>query len=171
MSSLVQSQKAVSAYCLLVSHNSTLVQQQLLYLSPQNTKNICITFVQRRPNVFDGGPQMCKYHDNNCGLSIRWTDPENTNVVHQPWLCNATWACKAGLFIFNNIFVIQESLNGRVVTCQFVKLNVNIQVWFPMFEMFLLRSTHISDNNVTQIRHYQMCPIVVMGKSVHVATQ
>ena len=40
-----------------------------------------------------------------------------------------------------------------------------------MFQMFLLRSTHISDNNVTQIRHYQMCPIVVMGKSVHVATQ
>ena len=30
----------------------------------QQTQNICITFVQRRPNVFDVGPTLYKYYAN-----------------------------------------------------------------------------------------------------------
>ena len=31
---------------------------------PQQTQNICITFVQRRPNVFDVGPTLYKCYTN-----------------------------------------------------------------------------------------------------------
>ena len=31
---------------------------------PQQTQNICITFVQRRPNVFNAGPTLYKCHTN-----------------------------------------------------------------------------------------------------------
>ena len=34
------------------------------YVSSQQTQNICITFVQRRPNVFDVGPTLYKYYTN-----------------------------------------------------------------------------------------------------------
>ena len=30
----------------------------------QQPQNICITFVQRRPNVFDVGPTLCKCYTN-----------------------------------------------------------------------------------------------------------
>ena len=30
----------------------------------QQTQSICITFVQRRPNVFDVGPTLYKYYKN-----------------------------------------------------------------------------------------------------------
>ena len=37
---------------------------QLFYLHSQRTQNICITFVQRRPNVFDVGPTLYKCYAN-----------------------------------------------------------------------------------------------------------
>ena len=33
-------------------------------VATQQTQNICITFVQRRPNVFDVGPTLYKCHTN-----------------------------------------------------------------------------------------------------------
>ena len=38
----------------------------------QKTQNICITFVQRRPNVFDGGPTLYKCHTNVLCLLGYW---------------------------------------------------------------------------------------------------
>ena len=37
-------------------------ESHLFYLSSQLAQNICITFVQRRPSVFDVGPTLYKYH-------------------------------------------------------------------------------------------------------------
>ena len=34
------------------------------YGPPQQTQNICITFVQRRPDVFDVGPTLYKCYTN-----------------------------------------------------------------------------------------------------------
>ena len=34
------------------------------WLSAQQTQNICITFIQRRPNVFDVGPTLYKWYAN-----------------------------------------------------------------------------------------------------------
>ena len=36
----------------------------------QQTQNICMTFAQRRPNVFDVGPTLYKYHTNVLSLFI-----------------------------------------------------------------------------------------------------
>ena len=33
-------------------------------VTTQQTQNICITFVQRRPNVFDVGPALYKHYTN-----------------------------------------------------------------------------------------------------------
>ena len=33
-------------------------------MTTQQTQNICITFVQRRPNVFDAGPTLYKCYKN-----------------------------------------------------------------------------------------------------------
>ena len=35
-----------------------------LEMSSQQTQNICIAFVQRRPNVFDADPTLCKCYTN-----------------------------------------------------------------------------------------------------------
>ena len=45
------------------------------WLLSQQTQNICITFIQRRPNVFDVGPTLYKCHTNvlcllGCGLFV-----------------------------------------------------------------------------------------------------
>ena len=45
------------------SHNYVLCEH-----SSQQTQNICITFVQSRPNVFDVGPTMYKCHTNGLCL-------------------------------------------------------------------------------------------------------
>ena len=43
------------------------------YMNPQQTQNICITFVQRRPNVFDAGPTLYKCYTNVlCLLDQPW---------------------------------------------------------------------------------------------------
>ena len=35
-----------------------------IYKPTQQTQNMCITFVQRRPNVFDVGPTLYKWYTN-----------------------------------------------------------------------------------------------------------
>ena len=38
-------------------------------VSVKQTQNICITFIQRRPNVFDAGPTLYKCYTN---FSVGW---------------------------------------------------------------------------------------------------
>ena len=50
-------------------HQCLLVLQTMLHNEPtlsssQQTQNICITFIQRRPSVFDVGPTLYKYYTN-----------------------------------------------------------------------------------------------------------
>ena len=49
----------VSSYCLLALQSRAVSQQ---------TQNICITFIQRRPNVFDVVPTLHKCHTNVLSL-------------------------------------------------------------------------------------------------------
>ena len=41
----------------------------------QQTQNICITFIQRRPNVFDVGPTLCKCYTNVLCLQGNYKNP------------------------------------------------------------------------------------------------
>ena len=55
---------------LFVMRSQKVVKQK----QTQQTQNICITFVQRRPNVFDVGPTLYKYYTNVlCLLGIAMT--------------------------------------------------------------------------------------------------
>ena len=51
--------------------NIALSQQSLSYMS-QQTQNICITFIQRRPSVFDVGPALYKIIQMFC---VYWGRP------------------------------------------------------------------------------------------------
>ena len=45
----------------------------------QQTENICITFVQRRPNVFDVGPTLYKCYTNQLcllGIHVAWSEKQ-----------------------------------------------------------------------------------------------
>ena len=44
--------------------NRYLYSKLFLFSPSQQTQNMCITFVQRRPNVFDMGPTLYKCHTN-----------------------------------------------------------------------------------------------------------
>ena len=43
-----------------------LLLQFMYHTTTQQAQNICITFVQRRPNVFDTGPTLFKCYTNVC---------------------------------------------------------------------------------------------------------
>ena len=64
------------------------VCQAACLLAAQQTQNICITFVQRRPNVFDVGPTLYKCYTNvlcllagDVGGSIRSRRPHAFHVL------------------------------------------------------------------------------------------
>ena len=46
--------------------NSRCYREYYSQCSSQQTQTICITFVQRRPNVFDVGPTLYKCYTNVC---------------------------------------------------------------------------------------------------------
>ena len=50
---------------------STRARLQPLKEDTQQTQNICKTFIQRRPNVFDVGPTLYKCYTNVC---VSWVD-------------------------------------------------------------------------------------------------
>ena len=53
----------------------------------QQTQNICLTFVQRRPNVFDAGPTLYKCYTNVWGFSggqPRLRTPQNLHLQRLP---------------------------------------------------------------------------------------
>ena len=58
----------------LCTHSSTAMIQGVCvpHTTPQQTQNICITFVQRRPNVFDVGPTLYKCYANVLCLLGSW---------------------------------------------------------------------------------------------------
>ena len=50
----------------------------------QQTQNFCITFIQRRPNVFDVGPTLYKCYTNLLRL-LGWTQPSKHEALNQCW--------------------------------------------------------------------------------------
>ena len=48
----------------------------------QQTQNICITFIQRRPNVFDVGPTLYKYYT-ECFVFAGLSRYVVQNVLHK----------------------------------------------------------------------------------------
>ena len=53
--------------------------------SSQQTQNMCITFVQRRPNVFDVGPTLYKCHTNIWCLLVAAFEPFETPEITLTW--------------------------------------------------------------------------------------
>ena len=65
---------------------------QLNVPTAQQTQNICTTFVQRRPNVFDAGPTLYKCYTNAlCFLGGQLASYSNISITiryktaRQPW--------------------------------------------------------------------------------------
>ena len=49
----------------------------------QQTQNICVTFIERRPNVFDVGPAFYKCYTNGlCLLFKTWTNMINDRSIN-----------------------------------------------------------------------------------------
>ena len=72
-------EKTIMIYKLfMISYSVTLIKMQkitrILSLQPtsQQIQNICITFVQRRPNIFDVGPTLYKCYTNVLCLLRCW---------------------------------------------------------------------------------------------------
>ena len=51
----------------------------------QQTQNICITFIQRRPNVFDVGPTLYKCYTNVCVSWVHGFLPHKHDALTQCW--------------------------------------------------------------------------------------
>ena len=66
---------------ILILRCSNGVLQQYIESVTQQKQNICITFIQRRPNVFDVGPTLYKCYTNIC---VCWDIQQRHDVVHIP---------------------------------------------------------------------------------------
>ena len=56
--------------------------QRLVAELSQQTKYICITFIQRRPNIFDVGPALYKCYTFFCAhWDVHQTTPHSVRVV------------------------------------------------------------------------------------------
>ena len=114
----VTSQFLHSSTC--ISFSSKQIQQ-----STQKTQNICITFVQRRPNVFDAGPTLYKCYKNIlCSLGRRRVPESSTrfrNVEPRSALIQLVegvkWSKRGLISILSNliyIIMITRSIMRRV---------------------------------------------------------
>ena len=94
---------------------------------PQQTQNICITYVQRRPNICDVGPTLCKcYTDVLCLLGRLIGMNSNVEMLQR------TASLSIGLTVVQwraNIINVEHTLNKRLLQSFIGVLKLTKSTW------------------------------------------
>ena len=90
----------------------------------QKTQNICITFIQRRPNVLDVGSTLYKCHTNVLGLlDVNILDCKHILIKHDIKLSARANACMHAT-VYEKIIITLEKIAEKVIISSFSSLSL-----------------------------------------------